>query len=344
MIAATRTVSCAVCIWLAAMPALAADPSQVRLALEKSIALLQKSDVTFVKNTGCISCHHESLTAMLVSAARRKGFRVDEAIARQQLQATLAYVDERRDRMLQGIGLAGTSDTVSYVLLGLGAEGVRPTPTTDAMARFLSLTQLPDGRWPIQTHRPPMEASDITVTATSLRAMKLYAPKVQRAEYDKRVRLAGAWLSKAQARCTEEKAFRVLGLAWADILTDVSKRAASDLRGDQRPDGGWAELPTLDTDAYSTGEALYALHVGAGLQVTDPVYERGVKYLLNTQHEDGSWFVESRAIPIQVYFESGFPHGVHQWISAAGTAWAALALTLASPSAATTEQSQLRIR
>jgi hypothetical protein len=30
---------------------------------------------------------------------------------------------------------------------------------------------------------------------------------------------------------------------------------------------------------------------------------------------------------VQPYFESGFPHGHDQWISHAGTAWAALALT-----------------
>ncbi len=31
-------------------------------------------------------------------------------------------------------------------------------------------------------------------------------------------------------------------------------------------------------------------------------------------------------MPIQAYFESGFPHGADQWISAAGTAWAVRAL------------------
>jgi hypothetical protein len=31
---------------------------------------------------------------------------------------------------------------------------------------------------------------------------------------------------------------------------------------------------------------------------------------------------------IQPYFESGFPYGHDQWISQAGTAWAAMALTV----------------
>jgi trehalose 6-phosphate phosphatase len=47
---------------------------------------------------------------------------------------------------------------------------------------------------------------------------------------------------------------------------------------------------------------------------------------LRTQVDDGSWIVETRAVPIQAYFESGFPYGVNQWVSAAGTAWATRAL------------------
>jgi hypothetical protein len=51
-----------------------------------------------------------------------------------------------------------------------------------------------------------------------------------------------------------------------------------------------------------------------------------VQYLLRTQLEDGTWFVRSRAFGFQPYFESGFPHGKDQFISAAATSWAAMAL------------------
>jgi hypothetical protein len=62
----------------------------------------------------------------------------------------------------------------------------------------------------------------------------------------------------------------------------------------------------------------------------DPVFRKGVDYLLRTQASDGSWRVKSRAIWFQPYFESGFPYGQDQFISTAGTAWATLALTLAA--------------
>ena len=45
---------------------------------------------------------------------------------------------------------------------------------------------------------------------------------------------------------------------------------------------------------------------------TDPAYRRGLEFLLRTQIADGSWLVETHAVPIQAYFESGFPYGVNQ--------------------------------
>ena len=85
----------------------------------------------------------------------------------------------------------------------------------------------------------------------------------------------------------------------------------------------------MGSDAYATGEALYALNAAGNLPTSSVVYQRGVKYLLSTQADDGSWQVATRSIWLQPYFESGFPYGHNQWISAAGTSWAAMALSLA---------------
>jgi ankyrin repeat protein len=67
---------------------------------------------------------------------------------------------------------------------------------------------------------------------------------------------------------------------------------------------------------------------GAGL--SDQAYQCGTRHLMSTQLADGSWYVQRRALPIQPYFESGFPHGHDQFISAAATNWAATALALAT--------------
>lgn len=122
---------------------------------------------------------------------------------------------------------------------------------------------------------------------------------------------------------------RLLGLAWTKADRAQVKAAATALLSGQRSDGGWAQLPGLESDAYATGQALFALHEAHALKGTDPQYRNGVQFLLRTQKPDGSWHVKSRAMGFQPYFESGYPHGHDQWISSAGAAWATLALATA---------------
>jgi hypothetical protein len=64
------------------------------------------------------------------------------------------------------------------------------------------------------------------------------------------------------------------------------------------------------------------------LSKEDSNFQRGIQFLLRTQLPDGSWHVVSRSKPFQPYFESGFPHGMDQFISMAATGWAACALIL----------------
>ena len=115
-----------------------------------------------------------------------------------------------------------------------------------------------------------------------------------------------------------------------------------DLKDKQCDDGGWAQLDgpggagggeppaaAIRSDAYATGTALVALHQAGGLSTSDSAYQRGLRYLLATQHTDGTWHVATRSKPIQKYFETGFPYGKDQFISSAATGWAATALGLA---------------
>ena len=118
----------------------------------------------------------------------------------------------------------------------------------------------------------------------------------------------------------------MLGLKWAGAPLAEIKKAASAVLADQKPNGGWTQLPNLGTDAYATGEALYALYEGAGLATTNPAYKRGVSYLVKTQDPDGSWFVNKRTSPGNNFTQGGFPHGESQYSSFNGTTWATMAL------------------
>ena len=300
-----------------------------RGAIEKSLPLLQRADEAFLDRAGCVSCHNNSLTAMTLTYARPAGVRVDERIARAQLQKIAAYMQENRERALENAGIPGGIDTVSYIMLGMAVEQYPGDATTEAWARYVKNNQSPDGRWQCQALRPPLESSDFQTTAASIRAVRAYAPQSQRAAYDEAVARAVRWLEQAEPASTEDYAFKIFGLTWGGGSRAAIEKAARELLALQRPDGGWAQTSSLASDAYATGQSLVALREARAAAPESQPYRRGVRFLLDSQLADGSWYVRTRALPIQPHFDSDFPHGLDQFISAAATNWAAMALTAA---------------
>lgn len=300
-----------------------------REAVDRALPLLDKADDVFLRKSGCASCHNNALTAMTFDIVRKQGRRVDEARRTERRERVAAYLDQWRERALQGVHIGGEASTISFMMLGLAAAGHPPDFMTDAQAMILEHLQEPDGGWRFGSPRPPMEFGDIPVTAMSMRVLQVYAPKSRRPEFDAAVAKAAAWLRAAEPRTTDDRAYHLFGLHWSNAPKEAIERAARDLIAEQRADGGWAQIPTLASDAYATGQALTALAQAGALPPTDPAYRRGVDFLLGTQLADGSWWIRTRALPLQPYFDAEFPHGVDQYISAAATNWATMALALA---------------
>jgi hypothetical protein len=273
---------------------------------------------------------------MTMSLARKQGFQIDEKIAATQVQANVEALQKTRDRMHQGF-LLPVEDNFSegilaYILLGLNAEGYKPDLNTDAAAMQIRFRQQPGGEWAEMTSdtRPPLCLDYIGETALSMRALQLYMPKTDTAKYRRSIEQAAAWIANARSYSNDDRGWRVTGLAWAGTNKAATQKAIQELLATQKPDGSWSDLPTMESTAYATGKSLVALQIG-GLPTSDAAYQRGVKWLLSHQEKDGSWYVQTRALAFQPYFDAGFPHGHDQWISTAGTNWAAMALTLALP-------------
>src|SRR5712692_1333168 len=314
------------------LPLAAAEPidaGAVRQSLQKAVKLIQASGQPFFDKSGCISCHNQSLPAMAVSLVREKGIPVDEGIAKQQLKITAAVFGPHRENLLQAVNTVPDSPEVSsYTLVGMAADKYPADQITDAMVHDLAQKQKGDGSWHTTDRRVPLGSSDISVTALSMRSLQLYPIEGRREEFQKRIERARKWLLEAAPKGTEEEVFRLLGLGWSKASQAEIQVGARKLAVEQRPNGGWAQLPTLESDAYATGQALVALHQAAELSTRDSVYQRGARFLFETQLPDGSWHVKTRARGFQPYFESGFPHGHDQWISIAGSSWAIMALAL----------------
>ena len=130
---------------------------------------------------------------------------------------------------------------------------------------------------------------------------------------------------------------QLLGQLWAGVPIMQRDVRIKELLALQQPDGGWSQTPHLATDAYATGQVLYALAELKAPGLTAPI-QRAIAFLVRTQKADGTWYVKSRAMPIQPYFESGFPYGRDQWISSSATAWADMALAVTAPTEAPARQ------
>ena len=100
---------------------------------------------------------------------------------------------------------------------------------------------------------------------------------------------------------------------WEPLVRRIKER--------QNADGGWSQTPEMESDAWATGQALYAL-AHADVKADDPAIERGRAFLVRTQREDGSWPMTSR--PVNKPGGTGAKNLIP--IIGAGSAWGVLGL------------------
>ena len=273
------------------------------------------------------------MPAAAAALARRKGIPVNEALARENLDDIVTVFRRAANPAMQGEATfaGGNTATLGYGQMALAAEVYPLDKITAAMTHWAPATQMPDGSWLGNgINRPPMEYSTVSHTALAVRGLTVHPIPGRAADVERALEKAQTWLLSAEVNSAEERAMRLMGLVETGASASSLEEAVQEILGQQSANGGWSQQPDLDPDAYATGLTLVALHE-AGVPVTDEVYEDGIKFLLSTQYPDGSWLVRTRSFPVQPYFESGFPFGRHQWISAAGTAWAALAIAQTLP-------------
>jgi ankyrin repeat protein len=303
-------------------------PSTARLAVVSALQRLTPGGPVLYERTKCISCHHQMLPLMAMARGQARGVAIDSEAMTQTVRAITEVWNNRRENlMLARSRDGGGANELTYGLLAFAEAGVPSNSVTDAAVVNLLSTQRGDGSWVFLDTRPPQADNSRThFTAMAIRGLDTYSPPGLRTQVNRSVGRALGFLRAAVPDSTQDEAFRLLGFVWSRVPPTETATQAKRLLALQRPDGGWGQLPTMASDAYATGEALYALRA-SGLAPSERAYTRGVEYLLRTQLEDGTWFVRSRAFGFQPYFETGFPHGVDQFISASATAWAAIGLT-----------------
>jgi hypothetical protein len=311
------------------------DAATVRLAIGQAVPLLQetavfskKSFVNHASRQDCTSCHQQHLPMAAIGMAKQQRVTVDTE--KEKALTEMVAQGEFKGSEFDWLPVFHPDAvfTKGYTLFGYALAGLPADELTDASVHHLAAIQGKDGQWYNNLPRPPIQSDDVAATALAIHALQKYPLPARKAEFAKRVERARSWLWKAKAENHDARVYQLLGLAWAGESTAKLQLLAKALLAEQRADGGWAQLPKLDSDAYATGQAIYALRVAAGMRATDPAVDQGRRYLLTTQLADGTWHVRRRAFPFQPTMESGFPHGKDSWISTAGTSWAIIALSL----------------
>lgn len=304
----------------------------IRAAIGKSLPLLELgAKGSLAERKQCFTCHNQGLPIQALTTARTRGFKIDDEHLNTQVQFTAGFLAKNKAKYLEGQGQGGQIDTAGYALWALDNGGYKPDDVTAAVAEYFLLFQKDKEHWQPNSRRPPSEQSRFTSSYLALRGLKTFGTPEQRERIDARVAQVRKWLIDTKPEDTEDHVFRLRALQLVDAPAEAIREAREQLQKLQREDGGWSQLTTLTSDAYATGSALVALHQSGGLPVDDPVYLKGLAFLLSKQLEDGSWHVESRSDPFQTYFESGYPHGTDQYISIAAAGWATTALALALP-------------
>ena len=297
--------------------------ADARISVARAVNLLLPAAPVGYQKRGCISCHSQALVAMAAAEARKKGIAINEEMAQTNLKQIEASYKTVAELAMQGDQPGGNIIAIGYVMMALAAEQYPFDKITAELVHAAAALQLPDGSWtPNGVSRPPMEDTLVTATAMGVRALTLYPVAGRKSLMEEKVRRAQHWLLGVDARSAEDRAMKLMGLVWTKAPRSELEEAVRQILGQQQAGGGWPQRDGMEPDAYATGISLYALYT-AGISSTNGAYLRGVRFLQQNQYQDGSWLVKTRAYPTQPYFETGYPFGNNQFISAGAASWSA---------------------
>ena len=338
------------CVWaIVSSSTLAVEPPSedaLRAAIERGLAPLKRAGPHWRSNTTCFSCHHQTLPMFAMLEAARAGFPLDTELIEAEADFTRQDFQKLIPRMLSGDHIAGGSYTAGYGLWALNLANRPGDDTTAAAVTYLLKTQgvvrlkerdprrlardKHDGRWMVSCRRAPLQISELGATVLALQGIERFAAEELSSQVALARQEAETYLATAPLETSEDRMWRLWGLRYLDGESRAVDAARAAILADQRADAGWGQSADRASDAYATGQSIFIL-LETAQGAREPAVDRGLRYLLSTQHEDGSWLVVSHARPFQPYFDNGDPHGVNQFISTAASAWATAALARALP-------------
>jgi hypothetical protein len=263
------------------------------------------------------------MTIWVLNEAKQRGYTIDEK-ARTALTSWViakddpAKVNPKQAERKQIL----VNQTPLMLALGFEAGDMKEPATRDGLKAMLALViadQDNDGAWRLGYVWEPHGSTPDVMTALALLAIG-GAPDLD-ADGKSALQKGLKWLATAKAADTpQSEAMRLVLSKRLGRPTTEREPLAKSLLSRQNTDGGWGQTKEAKSDAFATGQALYAL-AEAGRKSDDPALAKAREFLIKSQQVDGSWAMTSRP---------GGPGGKSaknlEPISHVGSAWAHLGL------------------
>jgi hypothetical protein len=272
----------------------------IRQTIDRGLAFLQLDAAKWRSERQCATCHHGTLTVFALAEAKESGIPVDSEKFADVLEWTkerLSKIDEPRDTR-PGWSMVNTP-AIYFGLIAqlLPGQDVVSVKELDRIRGHLLRHQEDNGSWawssaPAKNRPPPFFESDEVATLLALLTLPAAGENIDDQVLSARQK-AVDWLAKADA--TDSTQAALLRLVWRrraepgfELQPDIER-----FFNRQRSDGGFAQLADRTSDAYATGQALYILSV-LGIPSDRPEVRRAVRFLVETQRDDGSWLMLRR--------------------------------------------------
>lgn len=304
---------------------------QIRNAIDRAIPTLEIGATVSADSRSCFTCHNQGVVVFALAEARKKGVQIHQNVFDRQLKHTWDHLNRGRKGYEEGRGQGGKIMTAGYGLWTLKEGKIPSDELTTAIVNYLIDEQSERVFWKANGRRPPSSGSEWTATFVAVNAIHHYGTANQLQRFAPRASRVLEWALATRPKETEDVVFRLRLLTALNAEQNELEQAVQELLGRQQPDGGWSQKNGMKSDAYATATAITTLLEDGGIDPSHTAIRQGIAFLVNSQLDDGTWYVKSRAVPFQDYYESGFPHDEDQFISITASAWAVVALLQTLP-------------
>jgi len=300
-----------------------APSADVDVAIARGLNFLVKDALAWKAEHDCVSCHHAALVVWAFREAKQHGRAVDEPFLA-EFTKWLAESGDGKTSIPRPEGIPMALN-VKAVWFALALDADR-TPDEISWKGLTLLTQTvksdqtENGSWAAWPDTRPPIFGKSNDSATALATLALLSSAARDDEAKAARDRAVKWLAETpsdddpQSVAMRLVLWRRLDRPAADcnsLLRRIMER--------QNADGGWSQAADMASDAWATGQALYAL--SPAQPANEIAVARGQAFLVKTQRADGSWPMTSRPIsPDRPGSTSLIP------ITGAGSAWAVLGL------------------